>query len=197
MYNSLSAKISPASFGTWSFNTVFAVSPIRGHQFSVPFFYSEGLLAPAKSKARRPHLAGSLRLFIRYKPICSCRPYLEAVSIIRNLRTRRTMVRRALLSSGMWGRVVVYWYRHFGGTCCWLGDTIGSVLAPALAMPTLYDQQFDSFSPAPYSSTLRIDAPRYFETLVHIYQTTRRHIPQDNNLYLYTRINGWPNTFRM
>jgi hypothetical protein len=53
-------------------------------------FYGEELLAPRPTPAEGPPLVGCLRLLIYY--IRSYPPYMEAVSSIRNLRTRHAVV---------------------------------------------------------------------------------------------------------
>jgi hypothetical protein len=56
-------------------------------------FYGEELLAPRRTpQAGGPPLVGCPRLLIQY--IRSYPPYLEAVSSIRNLRTRHAVVTR-------------------------------------------------------------------------------------------------------
>jgi hypothetical protein len=61
-------------------------------------FYDEKLLAlTPNTQAGGPPLAGRPQLLIQY--IRSCPPYLEAVSSIRNLRTRHAVVTRDTLNT--------------------------------------------------------------------------------------------------
>jgi len=83
--------------------------------------------------------------------------------------------REVLTSRGSSSWRPVFWYQHSGETCCLNSQNIWDDYSMWFSETTWEDKD---------SSNLKMEATGSSETLLTIYESTLRHIPEDRNLNL-------------
>jgi len=74
--------------------------------------------------------------------------------------------------------IFIYWWQHFGETCCFLLQSRGPIsshLTPAICLDTLIVTA--------YIVTLKMEGADFSETLVSIYEITQWSVSFEANVY--------------